>query len=168
VINYSEAEDIEQAARSIVAALNFSHVDLDRLRFIRSRGSRSRTIIARIHGLSQIWRQTLDSNLTYIIEVLSEQYDALSKDDKDKIIIHELLHIPMSFGGGLRPHRKHVTRRQVEKFHKIYSSVVTSKTQTHIETSDSRTICEVQDFTLKKWLQNQFDKLNNCKQEQSM
>jgi len=159
VINYTEAEDIEQTARSIVAALNFSHVDLDRLRFIRSKGSRSRTIIARIHGLTQIWRQTLGSNITYIIEVLSEQYDSLSKDDKEKIIIHELLHIPTSFGGGLRPHRKHVTKRHVEKFYRIYCNVVTSKTQTHVDSSDSGGESVVQDFTLKKWLQNQFYKL---------
>jgi predicted metallopeptidase len=52
------------------------------------------------------------------VEVLAEQYDQLSIDEKEKTLIHELLHIPRSFGGGFRHHKDWVTRRRVEELHK--------------------------------------------------
>ena len=49
---------------------------------------------------------------------MAEQYDQLSIDEKEKTLIHELLHIPRSFGGGFRHHKDWVTRRRVEELHK--------------------------------------------------
>ena len=123
MIRYNAAEDVEKLARDIVSKLKeyFSHIDLDRVRFIRSIGSRS-SAIARIHGLPRIWRYVLDIEPIYIIEVISEKYDRLSIEEKVKIIIHELLHIPSRFSGGLRPHGKYVNNRIVNKLSKIYFS----------------------------------------------
>ena len=39
----------------------------------------------------------------YTIEFL-ERFDKLSKHDQDKVIIHELMHVPKTFGGGFRQH----------------------------------------------------------------
>ncbi len=58
----------------------------------------------------------------YIIEVIGEKYDRLDMVGKVKIIIHELLHIPKRFSGGLRPHGKYVNNRIVNKLLKIYLS----------------------------------------------
>jgi predicted metallopeptidase len=52
------------------------------------------------------------------VEVLAEQYDALPNDEKEKTLIHELLHIPRSFGGGFRHHKDWVTKRRVDELHK--------------------------------------------------
>lgn len=121
MIEYSDAGDVKDATAAIVAALGFAHIDLARIQFVRSRGSKSRSTVARIHGQSRIWRHVLDSQVTYTIEVLSEQYDRLSEEEKEKTLVHELLHIPYAFGGGLLSHRRRVTKRTVEKFHTIYS-----------------------------------------------
>ncbi|UCD39514.1 MAG: metallopeptidase, partial [Candidatus Bathyarchaeota archaeon] len=71
----------------------------------------------RIHGLGKLWQEALRKPPIYVIEVLSERYDKLSKADKEKTLIHELLHIPKGFSGGFRSHRGYVDRRRVEKLH---------------------------------------------------
>ena len=56
----------------------------------------------------------------YVIEVISERYDTYSDAEKEKIIIHELLHIPNSFKGGLLPHKNIITKKIINKLHKKY------------------------------------------------
>ena len=55
----------------------------------------------------------------YAIEFLVEQFDKLNKEDQVKTIVHELMHIPQSFGGGFR-HHDHVTEKNVEINYKMY------------------------------------------------
>jgi predicted metallopeptidase len=59
----------------------------------------------------------LNKRSAYLIEVISERYDRLSREEKEKVIIHELLHIPRGFAGGFRPHKGHITRRKIESLH---------------------------------------------------
>ena len=58
----------------------------------------------------------------YIIEVLSQHFDKLPEEEKEKVIIHELLHIPKTFSGALRPHggKVPINARTVGQLHKIY------------------------------------------------
>ncbi len=121
MIKYEVAEDVEKLARDIVYRLSeyFGHIDINRVKFIRSVGSRS-SAVARIHGLPRIWRYVLNIEPMYIIEVIGEKYDHLSTQEKVKIIIHELLHIPAKFSGGLRPHGKYVNHRIVNKLLRAY------------------------------------------------
>ncbi len=56
----------------------------------------------------------------YIIEVLEENYSSLSLDEKIRVLIHELLHIPKKFSGGLRPHGRYVNRRLVNKLFNVF------------------------------------------------
>jgi predicted metallopeptidase len=53
-----------------------------------------------------------------VIEVISERYDKLCETEKEKTIIHELLHIPKGFSGGFRPHKGYIDRKTVELLHK--------------------------------------------------
>ncbi|WFO75288.1 metallopeptidase [Desulfurococcaceae archaeon MEX13E-LK6-19] len=124
---YTRADDVRKLAENIVTILNdyFGHIDINRIFFVRSKGSRT-TAIARIHALPRIWREVLGLEPTYIIEVVSENYDPLSNDEKIKIIIHELLHIPSRFSGGLRPHGKFVNNNVVKKLFKIYKKRLNS------------------------------------------
>lgn len=107
-------------ADEIIERLEFFHVSPQAVYCFRSVGSKSSRIIARIHGFGKIWQQALGLPPSYVIEVLSERYDKLSQEDKEKTVIHELMHIPHGFKGGFRHHKGYVSRRQVENMYKEY------------------------------------------------
>jgi predicted metallopeptidase len=72
--------------------------------------------------LPDIWQKALSVGTFYIIEVLSQHYDKLSEEEKEKVIIHELLHVPKTFSGALRPHggKAKIDSRTVGALHKVY------------------------------------------------
>jgi len=117
-IKYGEALDVKRLADEIAQTLDFFHIVPQFVFCVRSTGSESKRTIARIHGLGKIWQEVLSLPSAYVIEVISERYDKLSETEKEKTIIHELLHIPKGFSGGFRPHRGYVDRRTVELLHK--------------------------------------------------
>jgi predicted metallopeptidase len=65
-------------------------------------------------------QKALDQPAHYVIEIISEKYEKLSDEEKTRTLIHELMHIPKSFGGGFRHHRPYVNRRAVEEQYKIF------------------------------------------------
>jgi predicted metallopeptidase len=115
---YERAPDVLESSLNIIDKLGLNHIPKNRVYCYRSYGSKAQNVIARIHSLPRIWQQALSEPAYYAIEVLAEQYDSLSLDEKEKTLIHELLHIPNSFGGGFRHHKNWVTRRRVEMLHK--------------------------------------------------
>lgn len=117
-IRYAEAEDIKKRVQEIAVSLDFFHVVPQFIHCVRSRGSKSRRTIARIHGLGKIWQDVLYLPPSYVIEVISERYDKLSEAEKEKTLIHELLHIPKGFSGGFRPHKGYVERETVEHLYR--------------------------------------------------
>jgi predicted metallopeptidase len=117
-IEYVEAPDVKKLANEIVDCLDFFHVVPQFVFCFRSRGSTSSRTIARIHGLGKIWQEALNLPPSYVIEVISERYDRLSEEDKERTIIHELLHIPHGFAGGFRPHKGYIDTTIVENLHR--------------------------------------------------
>jgi predicted metallopeptidase len=117
-LEYVEAPDVKRLADEIVDSLDLFHVVPQFVYCYRSKGSKSKQTIARIHGLGKIWQEALRRPPTYVIEVISERYDYLSDEEKEKTMIHELLHIPKGFSGGFRPHKGYIDRKQVEKLHR--------------------------------------------------
>jgi len=117
MIQYDLAEDIGFRVKEILRKLKLTHIDEARLVCLRSKGSGSRRVIARCHGLSRVMQLALHEKPHYVIEVLSERFDKLSKEDQTKVLIHEILHIPRSFGGGFRAHKPFVTRAKVQKLY---------------------------------------------------
>ena len=116
-ISYSEAPDVKDLVVRIVAQLGFDHVNVNGIHCYRSVNSKSKRTVARIHNLSKVWQRALDKPANYLIEVISERYDRLSQEDKEKVIIHELLHIPKGFSGGFRPHKGYITSRKIDVLH---------------------------------------------------
>lgn len=126
------APDVAQRITEIVRKLGLAHIDASRLVCMRSTGSSSRAI-ARIWSLPKIWQKALNVEAHYIIEVVSERFDRLPKADKDRTLLHELLHIPKTFSGAVLSHtsvhfdgaggfvRKRIDGRTVEKLFRVLS-----------------------------------------------
>ncbi|MFH1294494.1 MAG: putative metallopeptidase [Candidatus Aenigmatarchaeota archaeon] len=119
MIEYYMDHQSKQIIMDIVNRLNMTHIDPERVVCVTSRGTKSRNIIARCHVLPRIMQKALSVDSHYVIELVSEKYSKLSDEEKIKTLIHELLHIPKSFGGGFR-HHDYVTRRTVDR---LYDSV---------------------------------------------
>lgn len=118
-IEYVEAPDVKKLVDEIVDSLDLFHVVPQFLHCYRSHGSESKRIIARIHGLGRIWQEALRRPPSYVIEVISERYDKLSGEEKEKTLIHELLHIPKGFSGGFRPHKGYIDKMKIERLHQL-------------------------------------------------
>jgi predicted metallopeptidase len=120
-IKYAEAPDVKKLADEIAEELSLFHVIPQFVFCFRSTGSTSEYTIARIHGLGRIWQEALNLPPSYAIEVISERYDRMSQAEKEKTIIHELLHVPEGFAGGFRPHKGYIDRSIVERLHRTLS-----------------------------------------------
>jgi len=121
-IRYFEAHDVKELVERIVSKLDFTHIDLSGIYCFRSTGSKSRRTVARIHSLGKLWQKALNKHSAYLIEVISERYDRFSREEKEKVLIHELLHIPKGFAGGFRPHKGHITKHKIETLHQKYTA----------------------------------------------
>ena len=117
-MRYEHAPDLQARMENIVEILSLNHVKLDRIKCFRSFGSRTKRTIARCHTIGKLMQKSMNVKAHYSIEFL-EKFDKLSKDEQDKVIIHELLHIPKTFGGGFRNH-DFVCEKNVEVMHKNY------------------------------------------------
>jgi len=117
-IRYEFAEDVQKEVNEI-ASLMFSHIKLDSVVCLRSFGSSSRGTIARCHALGKAMQLALGRKGFYVIEVINKRFDKLPETEKTKTLIHELMHIPKSFGGGFI-HHDIVHERNVEKMYQHY------------------------------------------------
>lgn len=118
---YHPADDIEKQVREVIFKLGLKHIQSRKLLCLRSHGSKSKKSFARTYKLSEIQRTELGAKLHYVIEVISENFDTLSKAAKTKTLIHELLHIPKTDGDGFNSH-KQVSRAEVERLYKQMQS----------------------------------------------
>ncbi|MEM4955973.1 MAG: putative metallopeptidase, partial [Metallosphaera sp.] len=91
-MRFTRAEDVRSMALFLNENLSIG-LDLGKVEFIRSYGSRSRAY-ARTFSLPSQWRYVLNTDKLYVIEVISEKFDRLSCEDKAYVVIHELMHIP--------------------------------------------------------------------------
>jgi predicted metallopeptidase len=119
-MKYEIDENAQEIVKDVVEKLKLNHIRTERVICLKSHGSKSRRTVARIHGLSKIMQKAMRTKAFYAIELISENFDKLEKEEKIKTIVHELMHIPKCFGGGFRSHRPYVTRRKVEKVFNEY------------------------------------------------
>ncbi|MCK4328128.1 MAG: metallopeptidase [Candidatus Diapherotrites archaeon] len=120
-MKWKKEPDVQAMMERLVAEAGLSHVRPNRVFCVRGEGSKSRAV-ARIWSLPRVFQQCLEIEAAYVIEVMDKKWDRLSDEEKEKTIIHELLHIPKTFSGALVPHscfgKRMVGARQVEKIWK--------------------------------------------------
>ncbi len=117
-MKYEFAPDIQMIAEEVSRTL-FPHVKMDHVKCLRSYGTSSRRTIARCHALGKLMQKAMNTKAFYALEFLSERFDKMDKEEQIKIIIHELMHIPKSFGGGFK-HHDFVCEGNVNKYYKEY------------------------------------------------
>lgn len=111
-IQWISAPDIKRRISSLSSLLELNWLKTSRIFCFRSENANTRAI-ARIWGFSHIWQKALRQSPAYIIEVISERFDDLNGLEKDKVLLHEITHIPKNFSGSLMPH----IRRGKRNFH---------------------------------------------------
>jgi len=122
-LDWTVALEVKTDIEKVLKVLDFEHIDPSRIFCFRTSGSKSRSY-ARIWSFPKIFQRALKIKPAYVIEVLSKYYDKLNEDEKKKVLIHELLHIPKNFSGALLPHRsrhRHL-QLQVNQLFKEYKS----------------------------------------------
>jgi predicted metallopeptidase len=117
-MKYEEADDLQKIADEICKLL-FPHVIIERVKCYRSYGSSTKRTIARCHALGKLMQKAIGVEAYYALEFLSSRFDKLSKEEQIKTIIHELMHIPQTFGGGFR-HHDFVCEKNVNLYYKTY------------------------------------------------
>ena len=122
-MEYFPAPDVDEEISRIIRSLAMNHIDPHRVRAVRSRGTRSRRILARCHALPKALQTGLNLPAHYVIELISENYNPLPDSEKTKTLIHELLHIPQVFGGGFRNH-DYVRSRRVSQLYENYVRMI--------------------------------------------
>ena len=102
-LGWTKAPDVKKDINKIIKVLDMPYIKQNRIYCYRTQGSKSRSY-ARIWSFPRIFQDALQQQPAYVIEVLSRYYDKLNADEKVKVLIHELLHIPKNFSGALVPH----------------------------------------------------------------
>jgi len=120
-MKYEEAPDLKERTVEAANLLRMGHIDVNRIECVRSFGSSSRRTIARCHALGKLMQKAMKTKAFYAIEFL-ERFDKMPKSEQDKVIIHELMHIPKTFGGGFRQH-DYVCDRNVEIMYEKFASL---------------------------------------------
>lgn len=100
VIEWKQAPDIRKRVRELARELEMKHIERSRVFCFRSHNAKTRAY-ARVWGLGRIWQQALSTQPAYVLEVISERFDKMNSSEQDKVLIHELLHIPKNFSGAL-------------------------------------------------------------------
>ncbi|RLG21237.1 metallopeptidase [Candidatus Micrarchaeota archaeon] len=120
--SFEYAPDVQVLVERLIRVLELDYIKKENVICMRSYGSTANAY-ARIWELPSIWQKALNIEPHYVIEVLSQHYDKLPQEEKEKTLIHELLHIPKSFSGATVPHKnfdRRIDARTVNRLYKRY------------------------------------------------
>ena len=124
-MKYEHAPDLQEQVDKI-AILLFPHVKIERVKCFRSYGTSTRNTVARCHTIGKLMQKAIGVQAYYAIEFITEKFENLEDEEKIKVIIHELMHIPKTFGGGFR-HHDVVCDKNVNKCYKEYKKIIGDK-----------------------------------------
>ena len=119
-MKYIYSPELQEKAEDFCRVL-LPHVKVDRIKCFRSFGTSTKRTIARCHALGKVMQKAMNTDAFYVLEFLAERFDKMGKQDQEKVILHELMHIPKSFGGGFK-HHDWVTEKNINKLYKEYEN----------------------------------------------
>jgi len=99
-----------RVVHEIIARLGLSYIKPENVVVVRNLDSQS-AAYARIYALPRPIMVGFGLEPLYAIEIIQQRFESLDCEGKIRVLIHELLHIPRCFSGGLVPHRSSVFRR---------------------------------------------------------
>ena len=106
-----------RAIEIIARALGLNKVSSNSVRVVRSRKARTKAY-ARIYGLPRPFQVGFGLPPLYVIELVEENFSELDCQGRIRVLIHELLHIPSTFSGSLRPHNSLFHSRNIRRLYK--------------------------------------------------
>jgi predicted metallopeptidase len=133
-VEWNKAPDVKRRVLQLSKTLNLDWVRTSKIYCFRSKNSKS-FAHARIWGLSKIWQKALKTKPAYVVEVLSEKFDKLSQVEQDKVLLHELAHIPKNFSGSLLPH---IRKRGKRNFDDRVRQLVSQYMRNNFEARDPK------------------------------
>lgn len=96
------SQKISRRTKVLIRKCGLSYIKPGHIFFVESSGSKSKAS-ARIWGLPRLWQRILRTPPAYVIEALPNFFK-LSKVEQDRVLLHELAHIPKNFSGALVGH----------------------------------------------------------------
>jgi predicted metallopeptidase len=120
-MKYEFNSDLQEIAEK-VSKLLFPHIIVERVKCFKSYGSSSKYTIARCHALGKLMQKAIGTKAHYAIEFITENFDKLDDEEKLKVVIHELMHIPKTFGGGFK-HHDFVCEKNVNLFYEQFKAM---------------------------------------------
>ena len=117
-IDWKLAPDVKKRLSDLLSTCEITWVKSSKIHCFRSINANTRAY-ARIWGLNRVWQKALRETPAYVVEVIAEKYDRLSDIEKDKVLLHELTHIPKNFSGALMPHIRRGKRSFHDKVHQL-------------------------------------------------
>ncbi|MET1128379.1 MAG: putative metallopeptidase [Thermoproteota archaeon] len=100
---YAPSQPLSKILRILIRELGLTHIDPDRVYAAWSFGSSTRAY-ARIWGVPSPFAKLGLCRPSYVVEAVYERFSRLSCREALATLLHELMHIPKSFSGSLRPH----------------------------------------------------------------
>lgn len=105
---FEKSPQISSRVQKLIKECSLTYIRPNRIFCLESSGSKSRAY-ARMWGLARIWQDTLGTSPAYILEV-THKFLKLDSSKQDKVLLHELAHIPKNFSGALLGHNGLVKR----------------------------------------------------------
>lgn len=100
--DFSRSSKISLRVKKLIQDCSISYICQNRVFCIESTGSRSHAY-ARLWGLPRIWQEILGVAPAYILEV-THRFFKLREKEQDRVLLHEIAHIPKNFSGALVSH----------------------------------------------------------------
>jgi predicted metallopeptidase len=125
-LGWQKAPDVKRDIKQILSVIDLPYIEASRIFCYRTKASKSRSY-ARIWAFPKIFQDALGLEPAYVIEVLSKYYDKLEPEERIKVLIHELLHIPRNFSGALVPHitrSRHLTKTANALFDEFKRAII--------------------------------------------